>query len=70
MKPSIAGGGCTDALPMYQCSVSQIRLGSRGNWQKTSTFGSATRPSVSAAFGGIGLWGEKVDDGVDGYGEW
>ena len=20
--------------------------------------------------GGIGLWGEKVDDGVDGYGEW
>ena len=67
MKPNIAGGGCTE---LYRCSVRHIRPGSRGDWQKTSTFVPAIRPSVSAAFGGIGLWGEKVDNGVDGYGEW
>ena len=37
-----------------------------GGWQKESTFVSAAKPSVSAASGSIGLWGEKISDGVDG----
>lgn len=47
-----------------------IKSGSRDDWQKTSTFISAAKQSVSMASNSIGLWDEKTGNGINGYGEW
>ncbi|WP_239796848.1 hypothetical protein [Candidatus Nitrotoga arctica] len=60
---------CNRAIQTIYCAGRLSRPGSLGGWQKASTFVSAAKPSLSAASGSIGLWGEKIDDGVDGYGE-